>query len=126
MSKVFFISNAGGFGERALIGDGKMLKFKFNGDCLGEFPIDYNLSTLQEVDIVSLLVEGSELEIGFNVQQQFTKKQPASGLADVANKLNNQQGLIFIGKRNGKNTDGQFVQYIYTFLKNSVNPSLFN
>lgn len=124
MSKVYLADIVGEFGTRCLIGDGKMLKFRLNGTCLGEFPIDYNILGLQEVDIVSVLVSDNNVEVGYNINQEFTKKSTNLALSEIARRLNNANGLIFIGKRDGKEADVSYSQYIYVFLKGSVSTSL--
>ena len=124
MSKVFLVDVPNEFGIRGLIGDGKLLKFKFNGVCIGEFPIDYNVSTMQEVDVISVLVSGTQVELAFNTNQTFTKKTSLIGLADIAKKLNNLNGLIFMGRREGQHGQDKYSQYIYAFIKGSVNPSV--
>lgn len=125
MSKVFLVDIPSEFGVKGIIGDGKMLKFHFNGNCLGEYPIDYNVTTMQEVDVVSVLVSRGEVEVGLNTNQQFMKKGSLLGLADIANRLNMIQGLIFMGRREGSYEHESYSQYIYAFIKGNITPELF-
>lgn len=124
MSKVFLANLPHEVGTRCLIGDGKLLKFKFNGTCLGEFPLDYNVTSLQEVDIVSVLISNTDVEIAFNTNQTFTKKTSMLGLADIARTINGMQGLVFAGQRDGQDGTATYSQYIYAFLKGSIVESL--
>jgi hypothetical protein len=125
MAQVYLIDVPNEFGVKGLIGDGKLLKFNFSGTCLGEFPIPYNNMTLQEVDVLSVMVADNNVEVGYNMGQTFTKKETLIGLADIARKIDSIKGLIFIGIKDGNNSGVKYSQYIYTFLKGSLSTEIF-
>jgi hypothetical protein len=107
-------------GTKGLINDGKMLKFHFNGTCLGEFPLSFSKVSLQEVDIVSLLVlDNGEVEVGYNIAEIFSKKPAIRSLSDIINLINAANGLVFAGKREEKDA---YVQYIYAFMRGVLSP----
>lgn len=124
MGKVFLATLPSEYGTRVLLADGQMLKFHLNGKCVGEFPVDFNVVSPQEVDVVSVLVAGSTIEVGYNIGQEFSKKTSLMGLADIAKRLNNTDGLIFVGIRDGSVENTSYTQYIYAYLKGSVNNSI--
>jgi hypothetical protein len=120
LGKVFLINVPNEFGVKGLINEGKMLKFHFNGTCLGEFPLSFSKVSLQEVDIVSLLVlENGELEVGYNIAEVFSKKTATRSLSDIVLLINAANGLVFAGKRDEKDS---YVQYIYAFMRGVLSP----
>lgn len=120
MSKVYLVETASAIGYRHLVGDGKLLRFNVQGICLGEFPISYDFTSMQEVDVISVLVANNNVELGYNTGQQFSKKTTLLGLSDIARKISSLSGLIFVGKKDGVADGVTYSQYIYTFLKGSV------
>lgn len=124
MGKAFIADVIGEQGVRCLVADGKMLKFHFNGTCLGDFPVSYNLASMQEVELISLLVTGNKAELGFNVGQVFTKKEIQSSLADINNTLSNIQGLIFVGMKQGVLEEVSYYQYLYAFIRGAIRPDM--
>jgi hypothetical protein len=124
MSKVFLAGISGEAGIRALLGDGKMLKFNIRGTCLGEFPISYGITTMQEVDVVSILVCKDSIEVGYNIEQKFSKHTANKGIGDIAAIMQNLGGVIFVGKRDGQADDTAYTQYIYAYMKGHVSLQL--
>lgn len=124
MSKVFLIDVPEEYGVRGLIGDGKMLKFHFNGTCLGEFPVPFDNVTLQEVDIVSLLVSNNDVEIAVNASREFKKKISKISLSEVAKQVQSLNGLVFLGIKKDNAHGVPYTQYIYAFLKGAIHPSI--
>lgn len=121
MSRVYLLDLPHDFGLKGLANEGKVLKFKFNGDCVGQYPIDFSsTSTMQEVDIVSVLVFGTNVELAFSINGVFLIKAYNLGLSNIVRTLNSLNGLIFVGKREGSDSGVTYVQYIYSFLKGAV------
>jgi hypothetical protein len=124
-SKVHFINIPSEPGMRGLIGDAKMLKFNLSGICLGEFDVYLgNNVTYQEVDIISILQVGQEIELGYNIDQQFYKKTPKGSIGDIAAIINTLTGVIMVGLRDGVYGGTQYRQYIYVLIKGSVSPNI--
>jgi hypothetical protein len=124
MGKVFLADVIGESGIRCLLADGKMLKFHFNGTCIGEFPISYNVASMQEVEVISLLVSGSNIELGFNINQVFGKTESSKGLAEINQILTTLQGLVFAGKVQNSLDSIAYNQYIYVFIRGSINQGM--
>lgn len=110
---------------RVLVGEGQMLKFDLTGRCLGRFPVSFNLGTLQEVDVVSLLLQGSNLEVASNLDAEFVKFRPSKSLAEIVSFLNALSGLIFVGRRDDMVEQTKFSQYLYIFMRGTVPRNLF-
>jgi hypothetical protein len=124
MSKVFLAGISGEAGIRALLGDGKMLKFNIRGTCLGEFPISYGITTMQEVDVVSLLVYKDSVEVGYNIEQKFVKQVANKGIGDISAIMQNLGGVIFVGRKDGQEGETAYTQYIYAYMKGHVSMQL--
>lgn len=121
-SKVFLISVPNEVGVQGLIGDGKLLKFGYNGVCLGEYPLIFD-ATLQEVDIISLLQVGTDVEVGYNIGRKFFKKPAKKSISEIASIVNNHSSVVFLGRRDGAIDGAKFSQYIYVFRYGVLTPS---
>lgn len=123
MGKTYLTSINGDLFSQCLIGDGKMLKFALGGKFLGEFSIDYNIGTLQEVDIVSILVVEGTVEVAYNMKGAFNKCVPTKDIPDIINFFNQMQGIVFTGRRQGQLDGVTFSQYFYAFRVNTLHES---
>lgn len=123
MGKIYLTSINGDLFSQCLIGDGKMLKFALGGKFLGEFFIDYNIGTLQEVDIVSILVVEGTVEVAYNMKGTFNKCVPTKDIPDIINFFNQMQGIVFTGRRQGQLDGVTFSQYFYAFRVNTLHES---
>lgn len=117
MGKVFLGSDASQAYTRSLYADGQHLKFDFSGNFLGYAPVDFGAKTLQEVDVVSALHTGTEVELAFNLNSTFSISSGKHTLSGVLKVVNSLPGLIFMGKRQEKGLEGSYTQYIYVFLQ---------
>lgn len=115
VAKIFLTDMTDGSGLKSLVGEGKMLKFSYNGTCLGEYPLSFDYGTMQESDIVSILMQGSSIELAYNIGGVFRKHKTLRGIGEVAKVLNNMQGVLFVGKRDGSDGGETYTQYLYVF-----------
>lgn len=124
MGKVFLADIPTEYGVKGLIADGHMLKFHFNGTCLGDFPISYGVTTMQEVDIVSVLNVEGKIELAFNISHEFSKTETSKPMSELTNKLGSINGLVFVGMKMESIDNVKYVQYIYAFLKGTIHKDL--
>lgn len=124
MGKIFLTDVKGEYGVKALVGEGQMLKFAINGKCLGVFPLTFNIGSMQEVDIVSVLMERNNIELAYNIGEEFGKIRTNKSLADVGMLLNTQKGVIFVVRREDQTAGIKFTQYLYIFMRGSVNKAI--
>lgn len=123
MSKVAIADVDNNMFLKGLINEGIMLKFGLGGKYLGEFPISFNLSNVKDVDIISILSNNKNIEIGLNIDEAFSKFNSSKDIV-VLNGICTQQLRGFnSGFRRELNIDGVVcIQYIYVydkgFLKN--------
>lgn len=103
-------------GETILANEGNILQFDFSGRYAGEGMIPPR-TTIKEVDIISLLQQGTKLELAYNVGQQFVKLTPTMDFNTVYMQLMSLQGLIFMGV---KPIDTLVNQYIFVFNKGNL------
>jgi hypothetical protein len=105
---------------RALVSEGRMLQFGIGGKYVGEFPISFDLTYVEEVDVVSLLSNNGHIEVGVNCNEVFTKFETGRDLATLNMLCNGLKGLEAPFRRQVK-TDGiLYTQYIYVYKKGSI------
>lgn len=122
LSKVYFTQTSATEGlTKRLLGDGKVLSFDFNGSFLKEesFNFDSNL-TLQEIDLLSLLVYGKHFEVATSCNGVFQKRPFAMTLPTFLRFLNGLPGLLFIGHRKGVCVGVEYLQSFYAFLPHKL------
>lgn len=121
MSKVAIGDVDGNMFMKGLINEGVMLKFGIGGKYLGEFPISFNVSNLKSVDIVSILCNNKNIEIGLNIDECFTKFQTTKDLGSIDAVLTQQVTGYHIGFRRELMVEGaKSIQYIYVFERNHL------
>lgn len=103
------------------MGEGRLFKFNLNGTPIGERALDFNCMSKEEVDILSVLVtNGQHIELGFNIDEEFSKEVYSLSLTDLIRRINGMEGLLFTGNQNGKFGDDVCNQYLYAFRKGSL------
>jgi hypothetical protein len=117
LARTYKISPPAELGITGLIGDGKLLRFKLNGSFVSESPFEFLQVTMQEVDILSILVSGGEFELGFNIDGNFFARSSNLGLSDLVRIVNSTHGLVFVGKIDNS---GGYTQYLYVFMQGNL------
>lgn len=113
------------FATRGIMGEGRLFKFQLNGKPLGEAPLDFNCNSKEEVDILSILVtNGNIIELGYSINEVFTKRTYNGTLAELVRKVNSLDGLVFMGNQNGKVNNDVCNQYLYAFKLGSISASI--
>lgn len=127
MAKVFMTDIPHEIGVRALLSEGKMQKFKMNGEYIGEFPIDLNLqTTLQEIEMLSILESNGILEIAIATNNTFEKRDTTLPIMEINNRATRINGLLFMGFKDIKLDNTNYKQYLYGYLKNNISLNHFN
>lgn len=103
-------------GETLLANEGNVLKFDFSGMYAGEGIIPPR-TTIKYVDVISLLQQGTKLEIAYNVDGQFVRVTPTMDFNTMYMQLMSIKGLVFTGVRP---VEELVKQYIFVFNKGSL------
>lgn len=121
MSKVVIADVDNNMFLKGLVNEGVVLQFGVGGKYLGEFPISYNLSNLKSVDIVSILCNNKNIEIGLNIDERFTKFQTSMDLGSVNDVLMTKLTGYSVGFRRELDIEGvRCIQYIFVFERNHL------
>lgn len=114
------------YSERGIMGEGRLFKFNLNGTPLGEKALDFNCMSKEEIDVLSILVtNGQHIELGFNINEEFSKQVFSLSLPDLIRKINGMEGLLFMGNQNGKFGEDVCNQYLYAFKKGTLDKKQF-
>lgn len=126
MSKVYLTDKRGNNLEKMLIGvgEGKSLNFTISGKYLGEFPVDLDYGTLQEVDIISVLSSVEGAEIGVVVESNFKKAMSSLAFPDLTKTVSNMTGLLYCFFRDGEVEKAKYRQAIFVFRKGAIPPTI--
>lgn len=123
MAKVLFADRyRGNSMEKALIGDDKMLVFSMLSGFKGEFPIDYNLPYVREVDIVSILYSNGEIEIAHLIDGVLTIHPIDIDIREATQAMRKftSADMPFSSTRRGSVEGIPYTQYIYVFDKGKL------
>lgn len=127
-NKVFYSSNvAGDSGYCALFGEGKMLKFSFNGKYVGECPIDVDVlmrSYPNAVDCISILQSTGGgrvfVEIGVQVGEEFSAFVSSLAYPEILERLMNIQGYLVCANRSGTQGKVFYQQILMCFPQGRI------
>lgn len=98
----------------------KMLKFGIGGKYLGEGPISYNHTRLREIELVSVLNVGNDLEVACNINKEFYKFNVYAEVYDILKWCNTHPNLVVVGRREGSVGDVSFIQYFFGFTRGTI------
>lgn len=118
MSRVAIADVDGNMFMKGLINEGVMLKFGVGGKYLGEFPISFNVTNIKDVDIISILSDNTNIEIGLSIDESFSKfttNKHLVTLNDIC--LNKLKGLDTCFRRELSIDGVNCTQYIYIYNK---------
>ena len=105
-----------------LLHEGKEHRFNFANKYLGEFDMTFNYRFMQDVDIVSILVYGSNIELAFDTADGFSKRKTSVPVSQLARILPSTKGFITGLERR---IDNACVQYIYVYISGSIDSKTF-
>ena len=101
-----------------------MLKSVYTGNYLGEFPVDFNVDSLIEVDIVSIIFDGNGIEVALNFNDYLYKYNTELDAISLVNVLLNDADInkviVFSGRREIMVYDKKVSQYLIALNKGSV------
>ena len=104
--------------------DNEMLIFGAGGKFLGSSSLSYKHTRLREIDLVSLINVGNEMEVAYIMNKEF-RKYPVNGdIFEIVNWCNTHPNLIFVGRRDCVLTDAKgqvpYIQYFFGFTKGKM------
>ena len=118
MSKVVIADVDNNMFLKGLINEGTMLKFGVGGKYLGEFPISFNISNMIEVDIISILSNNKNIEIGLNIDETFSKFMSSKDVVAINEICTRKINCFQMSFRRELNVEGvACIQYIYIYTK---------
>lgn len=126
MSSVVYLLNGvdGNSLTQGIVYNGRVLKFGIGGKYLGESGMCYRFSRQRELDLVSLINVGNELEVAYIINREFKKFPVYSDIFDIIKWCNTHPNLIFIGKRDCQYKDSEgsvpYSQYLFGFTANML------
>lgn len=125
LARVFYAYHPNESGMVYLLGMGKALRFAFNGRFMREEPLSFEYGSMEEVDLLSILVYngGKNIELGINFGGVFTKRETSKTVGDLAMILGTLPNNVFTGVRQGDLDGVKYTQYFYAYKKGSVNPN---
>lgn len=103
-----------------LVHDGVMHKFDWLQGYISSEPANINiLPNLQEVDLLSVLAYTGGVELGYNVNRVFGKRNPRNSVAAITSILQAKQGLQVLSQRNWSVAlnESNVMQYFFVFTK---------
>lgn len=121
MSSIVYLLNGvdGNSLTQGIAYNGRLLKFGIGGKYLGESGMSYNFSRQRELDLVSIINVGNELEVAYIINREFKKFAVYSDVFEIIKWCNTNPNLIFIGKRDCQYKDSigavPYSQYFFGF-----------
>lgn len=107
--------------------DNKMLTFGTGGKFISAGPISYKYSRIREIDLVSIINVGNEMEVAFVIDKQFSKYPVNGDINEIVKWFNTHPNLIFVGRKDDNYSDNQgsigYIQYFFGFTKGVLSVS---
>lgn len=105
--------------SKALFCDGVLLEFAMGGRFVAERPMDYSISTWDEVDVVSLLTNSGCCELATNINGFMVKNEIETDVSKAIQNIRKLSNMVFQGSRQDKTAEGiSYTQYIFAFKPN--------
>lgn len=128
MARFAVIRQVNALDKMVLTSQGWTLYFDVYGRYLSEeeFSPLHRYQLMRPVDVISVLVDGANIEVGLDINDVFTKRDVVSDIVKISNILNNFQPALFSCHREVVVDGNEFVQYIYLYPQGTVRSDIIN
>mgnify|MGYP000940904096 CR=1 FL=1 len=123
MTKVFLVNGVNGnVLETGVINNGKYLKFTYNGNYIGEYPVPFNADYIREIDMVSILNVDNNIEVAYVLNNKFHKLRVFTDINKLIKGISSlTNGNLFVGRREEQISGIEYIQYLYGYKRGSIN-----